>query len=135
MPLEEKVKTKHSILLDLTLKTDKVIYDNLVFSSYNCTLINPKQAQCTQYQSSSEVISSNGEAIEVYNFESSSGEAFKIYELQNGVAHIEFTIDSSDTVYRYSFTSVNRIPDFTKNKGLFTTGPVEWDMTSLGQTL
>lgn len=133
--LDKNLSTMHNILLDLTSKTDQVIYDNLVFSSYDCTHLNPKQVQCKQFQVSSRVISSDGNALELYNYQSQNGEEFKIYQLSNGEAHIEFTSSSSETLYRYSFTSVDQISLFTNEKGLFKTGSVEWDMTSLGQTL
>lgn len=135
LPLEKQISTEHNILLDITSKTDKVIYDNLIFSNYDCSLLNPKQAQCRQYQVSSEVISSDGNAIELYQFRDSKGQAFRVYQLSNGEAHIEFKLSSSDTLYRYSFTSIEQIPLFTRKKGIFKTGPVEWDMTSLDQTL
>ncbi len=126
--------TEHSILLDLSSKTDKVIYDNLLFSSYNCTLLNPKQAQCTQFKAHGEVISSNG-AVELYNYKARNGQTFKIFKLTNGEAHIEFKVTSSKTLYRYSFSSVGQIPKFTEEKGLFTTWAVEWDMSSLNYIL
>ena len=135
VPLKGSISTEHNILLDLTSKTDKVIYDNLIYSNYDCSLLNPKQAQCKQFQISNEVISSDGQALELYKFKAQNGEAFKVYQLSNGEAHIEFTLSSSKTLYRYSFTSIEQIPLFTREKGLFKTGPVEWDMTSLGQTL
>lgn len=126
--------TEHSILLDLSSKTDKVIYDNLLFSNYNCALLNPKQAQCTQFKPRGEIISSNG-AVELYNHNSGNGRTFKIFKLTTGEAQIELKTAASEILYRYSFSSVDQIPQFAENKGLFTTGNVEWDMSSLDHLL
>ncbi|MGH1467507.1 MAG: hypothetical protein ACRBBP_01320 [Bdellovibrionales bacterium] len=127
--------TEHNILLDLSSETDKVIYDNLIYSNYNCSLLNPKQAQCTQFTTEGEVIASNGTAVELYKYKSNSGQALKIYQLANGEAHIEFRVKSTETLYRYSFTSLDQIPLFAGEKGLFITGSVEWDISSLDHIL
>ncbi len=135
LPLEPtQATTEHNILLDLSSKTDKVIYDNLIYSSYNCSLLNPKQALCTQFTTDSEIISSNG-AIELYKYKSNTGQALKIFQLANGEAHIEFRVKSTETLYRYSFTSLDQIPLFATEKGLFITDSVEWDISSLDNIL
>jgi hypothetical protein len=127
--------TEHNILLDLAHKDDRLIFDNLVYSNYNCTMINPKQAVCSQFQPAASTLMTRG-AQELYKYSTSNGDQeFKIVRLSNGEAHIEFKLDSSKTLYRYSFSSVEQIPLFAAKKGLFTTGKVEWDISSLEHLL
>ncbi len=126
--------TKHNILLDLSSKTDKIIYNNLIYSNYSCFLLNPKQAQCTQFRKEGNIISLN-DVVELYKYTSNNGQAFRVYQHSNGETDIEFRIKSSSTRYRYSFTSINQIPLFTQKKGLFITGTIEWDISSLNYIL
>ncbi len=126
--------TKHNILLNLSSKIDKVIYNNLIYSNYNCFLLNPRQAQCTQFRKDESTIPSN-DLVELYKHTFSNGQAFRIYQHSNGETNIEFRIKSSNTRYRYSFTSINQIPLFTKKKGLFVTDTIEWDISSLNHIL
>lgn len=122
--------TEHSILLNLSSKTDRIIYDNLIFSNYACSLLNPKQAQCVQFKPQGNIISSDG-AVELYKHKTRDGQTLKIFKLANGEAHIEFKVKSSQTLYRYSFSSIDQISHFTREKGLFPSDPAEWDMSSL----
>lgn len=132
-----KIEVEHNIILDLSSKIDKVIYDNLIFSSYYCTKLNPKQAHCSQFRSQEkEVISSLRTTNELYSYRSQDGQALRVYETKNGAAHFEFKESEKGVLHRYTFTSVKKASDFaSQNKKLFKTENFDWDIRHLDYIL
>ena len=133
--LAKTQNVEHTILLDLTSKADKIIYDNLVYSNYFCSTLNPKQVQCTQFKANEPLVSTAQEK-ELYQYTSNTGKALRVYQTKNGVAHLELKDHDQSTLHRYSFTSVEKVFSFTsQHKGLFRTDESEWDVSSLDYIL
>ena len=134
---KNSIEVEHNIILDLSSKTDRVIYDNLVFSSYYCTKLNPKQARCSQFkEQKKEVISSLKTTNELYSYKSQDGQALRVYETKNGIAHFEFKESEQGVLHRYTFTSVEKASDFaSQNKELFKTENYDWDISYLDYIL
>jgi hypothetical protein len=134
---ENKIEVEHNIILDLSSSTDKVIYDNLVFSSYFCTKLNPRQARCSQFKEQhKEIISSLGKTNELYSYTSQDGQAMRVYETLNGAAHFEFKESEQGVLHRYTFTSVEKASVFaSQNKDLFKTENYDWDISYLDYIL
>lgn len=133
----EEIDLEHNIILDLKSKTDKVIYDNLVYSSYFCTKLNPGQAKCSQFkEQQKQTLASLKTSNELYSYTSKDGQAMRVYETKNGAAHLEFQESDQGTVHRYTFTSVEKASDFaSQNKELFRTENFDWDVSHLDYIL
>jgi len=133
----EKIDVEHNIILDLKSKTDRVIYDNLIFSSYYCVKLNPKQARCSQFKASEKQIVASTKSIqELYSYTSEEGQALRVYETKNGAAHLEFKESGQGVLHRYTFTSVEKASDFaSQNKDLFETENFSWDISYLDYIL
>ena len=128
-------EVEHNIILDLSSSLDQVIYKSLVFSSYFCTSLNPKQAKCSQFKTEEDV-ATRFKSDEIYSYESESGKALKIYQTKEGIAHLELQENKDATLYRYTFTSVEKASDFaTKNEKFFKTENFNWDVSYLDYIL
>jgi len=133
----DKIEVEHNIILDLNSNNDKIIYDNLIFSSYYCTKLNPKQARCSQFrEQEKKVISSLKTANELYSYTSQDGQALRVYSTKNGAAHFEFKESEQGILHRYTFTSVEKASNFaSQNKNLFKTENYDWDISYLDYIL
>jgi len=131
------VDIEHNIILDLKSTNDRVIYDNLIYSSYFCTKLNLFQAKCSQFKEDEKLVSTGlPSAQELYSYSSKNGRALRVYETQNGAAHLEFQENHEAVLHRYTFTSVEKASDFaTQNKDLFKTENFNWDISYLDYIL